>query len=59
MADDAPLSDAMDDALLAKLSAAQERYAQDRTPENYRAYQQALQALADWTVRRKLPEGPR
>ena len=59
MADDIAAWDAMDFALRAKLSAAQERYVQDPTPENYQAYQQALRAFADWTVRRKLPEDSR
>jgi hypothetical protein len=56
MSGDIPASDAKDDELQAKVGEARKRYVQDPTPENRKANEEALKALTDWLLRRKLPE---
>jgi hypothetical protein len=56
VADDVSDSDAMDDALRAKVNESWERYSLDRTPENHVTFERAVKAFADWVLRRRLPE---
>jgi hypothetical protein len=56
MSGDIPASDAKDDELQARLDEARKRYVQDPTPENRKAHQEALKALTDWVLRRRLPQ---